>query len=259
MEKVKNQMGEYLKKQGLEFLLKLDDQSMQRRLGVFDGVRGIEGIPFPPDYEDLVRLHKLVRQRKCFTILEFGVGYSTIVLADALRKNEEDWNSLANRPEIRNRFMFEIFSVDTSLIWLEKTKELLPKGLVNRTHLIHTGVTIGTYHDQLCHYYDLLPDVIADFIYVDGPFAKDVKGDIRGMTFACEERTVMSADLLLMEPTFLPGTFILIDGRTNNARFLQRNFKRTYSFFWDKEADLTTFELTEERLGKYNVIGSDFF
>ena len=69
----------------------------------------------------------------------------------------------------------------------------------------------------------------------------------------------MSGDLLLMESTFLPGTFILIDGRTNNARFLSRNFTRNYRVEWDREGDVTTFELIEERLGKYNLLGSDFF
>ncbi len=69
----------------------------------------------------------------------------------------------------------------------------------------------------------------------------------------------MSGDLLLMESTFLPGTFIIIDGRTNNARFLKRNFSRNYEVAWDRENDITTFELVEERLGKYNLLGSDFY
>jgi len=38
-------------------------------------------------------LHYLSTKRKSFTILEFGVGWSTIILADALRLNEEKWNS----------------------------------------------------------------------------------------------------------------------------------------------------------------------
>jgi hypothetical protein len=62
-----------------------------------------------------------------------------------------------------------------------------------------------------------------------------------------------------MESTFLPGTFIIVDGRTNNARFLERNFKRNYKVKWSREDDVTTFELIEERLGKYNILGSDFF
>lgn len=69
----------------------------------------------------------------------------------------------------------------------------------------------------------------------------------------------MSGDILLMEPILIPGTFILIDGRTNNARFLQNNLKRKYEINWDKEGDVTTIELIEERLGRFNLLGSDFF
>ncbi len=68
-----------------------------------------------------------------------------------------------------------------------------------------------------------------------------------------------SGDLLLTESTFLPGTFIIVDGRTNNARFLERNFTRNYETKYDGEGDVTTFELVEERLGKYNLLGSVFF
>lgn len=69
----------------------------------------------------------------------------------------------------------------------------------------------------------------------------------------------MSGDLLLMEPTLLPGTFVLIDGRTNNARFLQKNLQRDWKMVHDARGDVTTFELTEERLGPYNILGTDLF
>ncbi|MDH4318040.1 MAG: hypothetical protein OEV64_06590, partial [Desulfobulbaceae bacterium] len=213
---------------------------------------------FPPEAGDLVRLHKLIRTRKFFTVLEFGVGYSTIVMADALRKNQLEWEAMENRPEIRNRYMFQIFTVDASEKWLGVTKERIPAELVERVHLSHSEVEIGTFNGQLCHYYKKIPNVIPDFIYLDGPNPKDVQGEINGLSFQCDERTVMSGDLLLMESTFLPGTFILVDGRTNNVRFLQRNFTRDYEVKWNREGDVTTFELLEERLGKYNLLGSDF-
>jgi len=221
-------------------------------------VSGKLSIPFPPQPADLVRLHQLVRQRKCFTILEFGLGYSTVILADALQKNQADWENLPQTPAIRNRFMFQIFSVDTSLHWIENTKARFPCHLLERTHFQFSEVEIGLFNGQLCHYYKNLPDIVADFIYLDGPSTKDIKGNINGLSFNCEERTVMTADLLLMEPIFLPGTFIIVDGRTNNCRFLQRNFTRAYEVIWDRAGDVTTFELREERLGKYNLLGSDF-
>lgn len=155
--------------------------------------------------------------------------------------------------------MFQLFSLDASKEWIEITKNRFPEHLINRVHFQYSNVKIGKFSGQLCHYCDCIPDIVPDFIYLDGPSAKDVKGNINGLSFNCEERTVMSGDLLLMESTFLPGTFIVVDGRINNARFLERNFSRNYEIKWDRDNDISTFELLEERLGKYNLLGSDFF
>jgi len=226
---------------------------------VYDAVSGAVTTAIPADIEDLVRLHRLIRSRKCFTVLEFGVGFSTTIIADALQKNKADWLALENPPKIRNRFQFQCFSVDTSEEWIAKAENRLPAALKSFVHFHFSEVEIGTYQDQICHYYKNLPDIVPDFIYLDGPDPQAVKGSINGLTFQCLERTVMSGDLLLMEPILLPGTFILIDGRTNNARFLKNNLKRQYEYIWDKAGDVTTIELVEERLGKYNLLGSDFF
>jgi hypothetical protein len=105
----------------------------------------------------------------------------------------------------------------------------------------------------MCHAYDELPNVIPEFIYLDAPGTADVKGSLRGMTFQnCIDRTVISADPCIFEPTLLPGCYIVIDGRTNNARFLKRNFQRSWKYEWLKDRDVTTFELMEEPLGQLN-------
>jgi hypothetical protein len=249
---------EYIETQGLHKLIDFEE-GVDYVEGVFDSVSGKLDIPFPPQPADLVRLHKIIRQRRCFTVLEFGLGYSTVILADALQKNQEDWERLPQRPQIRNRFMFQLFSVDSSSHWIERQKQMFPSHLLDRVHFHYSEVEIGLFNGQLCHFYRNLPDIVPDLVYLDGPSAKDVKGSINGLSFMCEERTVMSGDLLLMESTFLPGTFIIVDGRTNNCRFLQRHFTRDYEVKWDRDGDVTTFELIEERLGKYNLLGSDFF
>ncbi len=248
----------YIESEGLDKLVDFS-QGLNYQAGVFDAVGGKLASPIPPDPDDLARIHKLIRLRKCFTVLEFGVGYSTAVIADALQKNQRDWEALPQKAEIRNRFMFQLFSVDTSKAWIETAAARLPADLAARVHFQFSEVKIGTHNGQICHYYQNIPDIVPDFIYLDGPSPKDVKGSVNGMSFQCDERTVMAADLLLMEPTFLPGLFILVDGRTNNARFLARNFTRKYDAKWGPEGDVTTFELVEERLGKYNLLGSDFF
>jgi len=228
-------------------------------VGVFDNVSGKVATALHPDVEDLVRIHRLIRKRRSFTVLEFGTGFSTLVIADALKKNKQDWENLKSKPKIRNNCMFQCFTVDTSEKWIATAKERIPHDLRDFINFHFSAVKIGTFNGQLCHYYESLPDIIPDFIYLDGPDPKSVSGSINGLSFQPDERTVMAADLLLMESTFLPGTFILIDGRTNNARFLKNNFKRQYEFNWNPTDDITTFELKEERLGMYNILGYDFF
>jgi hypothetical protein len=248
----------YAEEQGLTRLIDFSELG-PALTSPFDNVSGKLTTPYPPDIEDLVRIHRLIRARHAFTVLEFGVGYSTLVIAAALQKNEADWEASPKKRAIRNRFPFQLFSVDASAQWLATTEARLPKSLSSRIHLQHSTVHIGTFQGRICHFYDHLPDIVPDFIYLDGPAPKDVQGSINGMSFQCDERTVMSGDLLLMEPTLLPGTLLLIDGRTNNARFLQRNFQRHWNMVHDPKGDITTFELVEDRLGPYNVIGSDFF
>lgn len=206
--------------------------------------------PLKPQTEDLVRLHQFIRQRKCQTVLEFGVGCSTAVIADALAKNEAEYRDTANRPRLRNRNAFRLFSVDTSRHWIAVAQARLPSTLRGRVEFTYSPAVAGTFNGRLCHYYTKLPNVVPDFIYLDGPSPSDVTGQVNGMDFSVDERTVIAADILLMESTLLPGTFILVDGRVNNARFLRYNFQRPFACHHDSEADFTIFELTETPLGR---------
>jgi hypothetical protein len=118
---------------------------------------------------------------------------------------------------------------------------------------------IGEHNGQICHYYKNLPDITVDFIYVDGPGTNDVKGSINGISFDnCPTRTPLAGDLLRIEPSFLPGTLILFDGRTNNARFFKNNAKRQYVYAHDEEQDVSVFELSEPPLGKINRSQIDY-
>ncbi|MGE4505022.1 MAG: hypothetical protein AB7D51_06710 [Desulfovibrionaceae bacterium] len=232
--------------------------AMEREMEKREGAVSDE-TTLPPDVSDLARLHRIIRTRRCFTVLEFGTGFSTLVMAHALMLNKRDFEALPEKPRLRNSRLFQLFTVDTSEYWMQRSQSRMPEELAALCTFSHSGCTIGTYNGQLCHYYDRIPNVIADFIYLDGPDPEEVKGDVHGLDFSILERTVMSGDLLLMESTFLPGTFILVDGRTNNCRFLARNFQRNYKIEHDAQGDVTTFELDEARLGKLNILGSDLF
>lgn len=241
---------QYLREQGTDEWIDLD--AATESVDHSETVSGERDEPFPPDLEDLARLHRLVREREAFTVLEFGVGWSTGVIADALKKNQRRWESLRDPPPVRNRYQFEVFAVDASEHWLSYWRDNLPEDLVDVAAFHHSPVEVGTFDGRICHYYTELPDVVPDFIYLDGPHPNHVEGELYGMSFECDERTVMSADLLAMESILLPGTFVLVDGRTNNARFLERQFNRDWNVDEDRVEDITTFVLDEDSLGPYN-------
>lgn len=235
--------GTYFRDEGLEDLVAASQS------GEANGY----GEAFPPDIDDLARIHQLVRDRRVFTVLEFGIGFSTLVIADALAKNADDFAASDAEVGLLPADAFRVFTVDASEAWMATAMARIPSGLQTHVVATHSTVRAGTFNGQLCHFYDRLPNVVPDFIYLDGPHPHDVAGVINGLDFSQRERTVMSGDLLLMEPTFVPGLMVLVDGRTNNARFLANNFRRTYDWLEDPEGDVTMFELAEPPLGPRNL------
>ena len=68
----------------------------------------------------------------------------------------------------------------------------------------------------------------------------------------------MSADILRFEFFLEPGTLILVDGRTANARFLKSYLRRGWNYKHDSIGDVHYFELNEDPLGKYNKLKLEF-
>lgn len=238
-----------------------------REEGVLDILNTIAAAPgqFPPDIVDLARLHYMVVSRKCFTVLEFGVGWSTVVLAAAMKKNEESWNGLENRPRVRNETPFRVYSVDGSNKWIKNVERMMPDNLAGYVEVKCSDLHVGTFNHRICHYYDEIPDVVADFVYLDAPHHENVSGDVNGLSWKNRDRTIIAGDLLMMESTFLPGTCILVDGRTNNVRFLLNNMQRNWGSIHDVKGDVTVMELQESPLGGINestlryCLGEEYF
>lgn len=59
----------------------------------------------------------------------------------------------------------------------------------------------------------------------------------------------MSSDVLYLEPFFWPESYIITDGRTANARFLEMHLKRNWQVLHDPFGDRTIFKLSETALG----------
>ena len=107
-------------------------------------------------------------------------------------------------------------------------------------------------NNRICSLYDKLPNICPDFIYLDGPDQFSVLGEVSGIHSRSQDRLPMAADILLIEYYLLPGTLIVVDGRTANARFLLNNLQRKWEYTWLHEYDQHFFELQEEPLGVYN-------
>ena len=220
-------------------------------------------IPYPIDISDLVRLHRLIRSRKCFNVLEYGTGYSSIIIADALYKNKKDYEEYIKINNSTNKIIrcnnkFELHCVDSEKVWFDNFNNKIKniKHNSNIKDIIHTHFSeaeIGTFNDRICHFYKNNPDIVPDFIYLDGPSPSSVNGNINNISFQCLDRTNIAGDLLKMEPTFIPGLLILIDGRTNNALFLKNNFQKKYIYNNNFDEDYHTFELIDNPLGKINL------
>ncbi len=227
--------------------------TVQRKasVGIFEAANPKNKAPYPPELDDLTRLHFLVRSRKVSTILEFGVGKSTLVFADAISKNKEEYGEFY-KANIRRSTPFEINVVENGKEWIKTCKKSFPKELLSFVNFNLSEAEMTTFNGRACTMYKKLPNVCPDLIYLDGPDQWAAKNDVRGISDRTVDRLPMSADILLMEPYLLPGTLIVIDGRTANARFLKNNLQRNWDYKHYRDEDISTFELIESPLGKYN-------
>jgi hypothetical protein len=239
----------YLKENDIEAIVKEKFTSREELKGVFDSVDPYNKVPFPAEFVDLVRLHFLVRERKVINILEFGVGKSTAVFNDALIKNYHEHYEYVIK-NLRKVDPFRCVSVDNSEHWINLVKQSYN---LDRVTLQYSEVIMGQFNGRICTYYESMPNVCPDLIYLDGPGQQNAKGDIRGIHTRDMERLPMAADLLAIEHFLLPGTLIVVDGRAANARFLKANFQRNWDYSYSRDFDQHFFELIESPLGPYNA------
>ena len=209
--------------------------------------------PFPTEFDDLARLHYIVRSRKVTTILEFGVGKSTPVLCDALKKNQNKYLEFTSN-NLRRGNLYECHSIDNNKEWLDLCRINIPKDFLDKgISFLHLSKLITSeFNNKLCTYYDPLPNLCPDLIYLDGPDQFSAIGNVRGLSTNHQDRMPMAADILTFEHFLQPGTLIVVDGRTANARFLKTNFQRNWAHCYSSKWDQHYFECQEEPLGIFN-------
>lgn len=245
---------DYAKREGL---IELIGEGNNGPSGIYSTVDPTNLSPYEPEWDDLVRLHKLARRRRVLNVLEFGCGHSSLVFADALKKNQSEFGDFVSS-NLRRSDPFRVDVVDDFEQFLALTKSRVPRHLEEFTRFHFSPVEMSEFAQRICTRYLKLPNVCPDLIYLDGPSQHSVLGDVSGITTATPDRLPMASDLLRIEHFLLPGTLIVVDGRTANARFLAANFQREWLYSENLDEDVHYFELVESPLGPYNRRQVDF-
>ena len=227
------------------------DRIASKNSALEKSVSAFEEKPFEPEYNDLCRLHWIALSRKVINTLELGSGYSTIILADAMRILDENFGGWAKK-SIRSDNPFHVYAVEEEQRFLEITRLRLGPKLQTFATVSHSSVDILLHDNRIASVYSKLPNISPDFIYLDGPSQFATTQEINGFSFNNKARMPMSADILRIEFFLEPGTLIVMDGRTANARFLKSYLRRNWVYLHDPIGDIHYFELQEEPLGPFN-------
>jgi len=207
---------------------------------------------FAPDLMDLYYIHQLIILNKRTTVLEFGCGWSTIIMKNALEINKSKYLTMLKK--LRKKNFFEIFSIDNQRKYLkitrDKSKKILGKN--SKINFFYSKNKMTKFNNKFCSEYEKLPIINPDFIYLDGPDPRTVQGKVNGFNLNHLELMPMACDILKIEHFLLPGTIILSDGRTANIRFLKSNFQRNWSYIDNSTYDQHILYLNEKSLGKIN-------
>jgi len=215
---------------------------------------------YSPELIDLYRIYSLIFDNKRTTVLEFGCGWSSVVIAKALSNLKKKCYKLIKK--LRRQNPFELFIIDNEKKYLLKTKKLIEKFLPNndlKIHFHHSEVRMTKFNDRVACEYLSMPMCNPDFVYLDGPDQFNIKGRINNLNIGHKDFMPMQCDILKIENFLLPGTIILADGRKANTRFLKNNFQRNWLYKEDEKYDQVIMLLKEKPLGIINRKILDFY
>ena len=208
---------------------------------------------YSPVLSDLYSLYYLIIHNKRTTILEFGSGWSSLVIIKALIELKNKYSK--KKLNLRRRNLFELFILENEKKYLNITKDRINKKLSLKNLRVsynYSEVQMVNYKGMFATEYKRLPLCNPDFIYLDGPDQFKIKNKINGFTIKHSDMMPMVSDILKFEYFLIPGCMILVDGRGANAKFLKDNLKRNWSYKHLKSFDQHLFILNDPSLGKIN-------
>ena len=212
---------------------------------------------YKPDILHLYRLHQFILLNKRLNVLEYGTGWSTLVIFNALIINKKKYKNL---DFLRIKKPFSLNVVDDNKKFINISKKRVKKIYKNNDVKFHYCKNkMSFYKKKYCSEYVNHPTINPDLIYLDGPDQFKIQGRSNNFTISNYEMMPMNSDILKYEHFLNPGTIILTDGRTANARFLKANFQRKWKYKFDEKNDQSLFYLNEKPLGRFNKKQMNFY
>jgi len=215
---------------------------------------------YPAKLRDLYRLYQFVFLNKRTTVLEFGSGYSSLIFVHSLWSLKKKFSLEIKK--IRRANAFELFILENEKKFLTITKNRIRNFFKNNLIKVHyhfSYVRMIIFRGFFATEYNKLPQCNPDFIYIDGPDQFKVRNKKSGITVAHKDMMPMICDILKFEYFYTPGTIIIVDGRSANAKFLLDNLKRNWLYKNDKRFDQHIFYLDDPVLGYYNQQQINFY
>ncbi len=216
-----------------------------------------KSLPYPPDMSDLYRIYEFITLNKRTTILEFGSGWSSLIMSLALGENLKKHKN--DIKDLRRNNPFELFVVDNENKYLSVSKKRIQdykkinkSKILSKVNWLFSEVSMTLFEGRFATEYKTLPLCNPDFIYLDAPDQFNIKGKINGFNIGHNDLMPMCCDILKIEHFLVPGTIILIDGRGANAQFLKYHFKRNWIFIYEKIFDQYVLYLDEKSIGPLN-------
>ena len=203
---------------------------------------------------DDTELHELycrdsiIRRSVCVSVHCFGTQWSILVFALAIHENSESFGN-EHMELVPHPNPFQILTVDASAHWQELALSRLPDWLRPTVKSVACDVNLVERYGSYVHFYEIVPDFVADLIYLDGPDSEKVRGTLNSFEYKELHTLPIGADILRIEPHLWPETTIITDGRTANARFLAAHLRRNWQVMHDPFGDRTTFRLEETPFG----------
>lgn len=205
---------------------------------------------FPADIDDLYRLYRLVRDTVVLSVIEYGAGWSTLALSQAIWENRE--NFCEEYIDQRNLNAFQLHTVDASKYFLESALNRIPDSLqsvISPRIAIPRLVSEG---ENCTVLWSPAQRVDYDLIYIDGPEPEQVvRGEMDFPISNIYDLPIMG-DMVRYESYILPSTLIMFDGRTSNYRHFKNHFSRDWISLSNFEKDYSLMYLNEDPIGSIN-------